>query len=78
MESTEKYYSFYNSGTLETPNDIYVINFNRNGISDQLNVGNFQINLAALSGSGIVNSQHTGSKVKVSGSTPIILSLIDN
>lgn len=78
LDPNEKYFTFYDSGSLKTPDDIYVINFYRNGLSDKLDIGNFEINLAELSGSGVPNNVHTGSNVKVSGSTPNILSLIDN
>jgi hypothetical protein len=78
LDPNEKYFTFYDSGSLKTPDDIYVINFYRNGLSDKLDIGNFEINLAELSGSGVPNNVHTGSKVRVSGSTPNILSLIDN
>ena len=60
--------------------DFYAININRDKFGDKLDPGNFQVNIAILSGSGIVNSQHTGSKVKVSGSgaTQQYISLIDD
>lgn len=55
---------------------IYVINFYRDGISDKLDPGNFQINLSELSGSFYANNVHTGSNVKVA--SPKIMSLIDD
>ena len=58
--------------------DVYVINFNRDGLSHGIDPGNFEINLAELSGSGKTNNIHTGSNVQVSGSNPKILRLIDN
>ena len=78
LDPLETNFSFYDTGSSETPNDVYIINFYRDGLSDKLDIGNFEINLAALSGSGKVNSQHTGSKVQISGSNPKILRLIDN
>ena len=78
LDPQEKYFKFYATGSENTSDDVYVINFYRTGLSDKLDTGNFEINLAALSGSGIVNNEHTGSKVKVSGSNPVVLSLIDN
>lgn len=78
LEPPETTFKFYNSGTQNTPSDIYVINFNRDGLSHRIDPGNFEINLAELSGSGIPNNFHTGSNVMVSGSTPKILRLIDN
>ena len=69
-------FSFVSSSTLvETPH-IYVINFYRDGIIDRLDAGNFQINLAELSGSFYANNVHTGSNVKVA--SPKIMSLIDD
>ncbi len=78
LDPSEKYFKFYDSGSLKTPDDIYVINYYRKGLSDKLDIGNFEINIAELSGSGINNNVHTGSNVKVSGSNPKILSFIDN
>lgn len=56
--------------------DIYAINFYREGISDKLDPGNFQINLAYLNGNSYDNNLHTGSNVTV-GSTKI-MQFIDN
>lgn len=78
LEPPQTAFKFYNAGSENTPNDIYVINFNRDGLNHRIDPGNFEINLAALSGSGIPNNVHTGSNVKVSGSNPAILRLIDN
>jgi hypothetical protein len=78
LDPHEKYFTFYDGGSVNTPDDIYVINYYRNGLSDKLDIGNFEINIAELSGSGIANNVHTGSNVKVSGSNPKILTLIDN
>lgn len=78
LDPDERHFSFYDGGEVNTPDDIYVINYYRNGLSDKLDIGNFEINIAELSGSGISNNVHTGSNVKVSGSNPKILSFIDN
>ena len=78
LDPHEKYFTFYDAGEVNTPDDIYVINYYRNGLSDKLDIGNFEINIAELSGSGISNNFHTGSNVKVSGSNPKILTFIDN
>ena len=78
LDPHEKEFTFYNFGSENTPNDIYVINFYRNGLSDKLDIGNFEINIAELSGSGKANNVHTGSNVKVSGSNPNVISLIDD
>lgn len=69
-------FSFVSESVNITSEDVYVINFNRNGIKDRLDPGNFQINLSELSGSFFTNNEHTGSNVKV-GSTKII-HLIDD
>lgn len=58
--------------------DFYAININREKYGDKLDPGNFEINLAALSGSGKVNAEHTGSKVEISGSNPNVITLIDD
>lgn len=58
--------------------DFYAININREKYGDKLDPGNFEISFAALSGSGKVNAEHTGSKVQVSGSNPTIITLIDD
>lgn len=68
---------FYLSGS--TPMyDFYAINFNRSKVGDKLDPGNFELCIAALSGSGKVNSSHTGSAVQISGSNPTIIRLIDD
>lgn len=67
-------------------NSIYAVNFNRARIKDKLDPGNWQLNLATLSGS-IVNSTNTGSAVRAlsigvkssnSLTTGSIISLIDD
>jgi hypothetical protein len=58
--------------------DFYVININRDKFGDKLDPGNFEINFAALSGSGYANNVHTGSNVHVSGSSPNVITLIDD
>jgi hypothetical protein len=77
LDPYEKYFTFYDGGETNTPDDIYVINYYRNGLSDKLDIGNFEINIAELSGSGKANNVHTGSNVAVSSSNKV-LSLIDN
>jgi hypothetical protein len=76
-ESSPGFVSF-NTGIIDIPNDVYVIKFNRHHFGDRLDIGNFELNLAQLSGSYFNNDVHTGSNVKVSGSNPRILSLVDN
>jgi hypothetical protein len=60
---------------------IYVLNFNRARFREKLDPGNLEINLAVLSGSAVVNNEHTGSNVKplVSGQTGYgVIRLIDD
>lgn len=63
------------SATIES-DDVYVINFNRNGIKDKLDPGNFEINLASLNGSSFGNNFFTGSNVQIGNTN--ILQLIDD
>lgn len=74
-QSLPKFSFVSQSQTLES-DDIYIINFYRNGLSDRLDPGNFQINLAYLSGSFYANNVHTGSNVKVGSS--FVMNLIDD
>jgi len=69
-------FSFVSESVSLESDDIYVINFNRKGLSNKLDPGNFQINLAYLSGSFYANNVHTGSNVKVGSS--FVMSLIDD
>lgn len=69
---------FFLSASNEPIEDFYVININRDKFGDKLDPGNFEINIASLSGSGYANNVHTGSNVIVSGSTPTIITLIDD
>jgi len=55
---------------------IFAININRARLKDRLDPGNFQLNLAQLSGS-LPNASHTGSNVAVSASNKIT-QLIDD
>lgn len=77
MEATQSRFMFLDSGSANTPKDIYVINYYRNGLSHKLDLGNFEINLAELNGTAYPNNYYTGSNVQVSSSNKV-LSLIDN
>jgi hypothetical protein len=66
------------SGSTDYMADFYVININRDKFGDKMDPGNFEINIAELSGSGKANNVHTGSNVRVSGSNPNIITLIDD
>jgi len=67
-----------NDSTSTTLYHFYAINFNRSKVGDKLDPGNFELCIAALSGSGKINSSHTGSAVQISGSNPEIIKLIDD
>jgi len=58
-------------------NQIYVVNLNRARLKDRLDPGNFQLNLATLSGSAVANASHTGSNVFVVTAGQVV-SLIDD
>jgi hypothetical protein len=77
MEATQSRFTFLDSGSANTPKDVYVINYYRNGLSHKLDLGNFEINLAELNGTAYPNRYYTGSNVQVSSSNKV-LSLIDN
>jgi hypothetical protein len=57
---------------------IYTINLNRARIKDKLDPGNWQLELAQLSGSFFANASHTGSNVKVAMPGASVVSLIDD
>lgn len=78
MDSDFDMFTFYENGIIDNSDDIYVIKFYRNHFGDKIDIGNFELNLVELSGSLITNNVHTGSNVKVSGSNPKLISLIDN
>jgi len=65
-------------GATEQIKHFYAININRDKFGDKMDPGNFEINIAELSGSGKANNVHTGSNVQVSGSTPQYITLIDD
>jgi hypothetical protein len=70
-------HGFYLSGSTEPLEDFYVININRDKFGDKMDPGNFEINIAELSGSGKANNVHTGSNVSVK-SSPSIITLVDD
>jgi len=77
LDSSETQFSFYTNGVATSSADVYVVNFYRNGLSDRLDPGNFEINLAELTGTAYANNLFTGSNVAVSSSNKVV-SLIDN
>ena len=50
LESNETEFKFYTNGVLGSRGDIYIINFNRDSLSDRIDPGNFEINLKSLDG----------------------------
>lgn len=76
LEEPERTFKFYNSGTEIESNDIYVINFYRNALSDRIDPGNFEVALRPLNGDTYPNNTYTGSNVQPSGST--VYTFIDN
>jgi hypothetical protein len=77
LDGDQKQFVTYTNGTASNSNDVYVINFYSEGLSDKLDIGNFEINLAELNGTAYSNNFYTGSNVAVSSSNKI-LRLIDN
>ena len=66
-------------------NEIYILNFNRARVREKLDPGNFEVSLAQLSGSapsgivnGFANNAHTGSNVKLSGTSNFIQIIDDS
>jgi hypothetical protein len=70
-------FTFNSGSSTENSDDIYVISLNRARLKDTLDPGNWQLNLATLSGSAVANSVHTGSNVKVKGDNTFV-SLVDD
>lgn len=77
LDSTETQFTFYTNGIATQSKDVYVLNFFRNGLSDRLDPGNFQLSLAQLTGTAYANNVFTGSNVQVSSSNYIV-HLIDS
>ncbi|WWT39515.1 hypothetical protein [Microcystis phage Mel-JY01] len=53
LEEPERKFKFKNSGIETESNDIYVLNFYRNALSDRIDPGNFEIPLKSLSTSAV-------------------------
>jgi len=77
LEDIETKFTFYNTGSVETPKDVYFIRFYRESFDDSLDPGNFEVSLRELNGKLYANNVYTGSNVAVSSSNKII-TLIDN
>ncbi len=74
---TDKKFTF--NGT--DSDSCYFLNFNRTRMREKLDEGNFELTLAMLSGSmsaGVPNAAHTGSNVRVSGTSEYIQIIDDS
>jgi hypothetical protein len=77
LNTSDDIFTFNSASTSQNSDDIYVVTLNRARIKDSLDPGNWQLNLATLSGSAVANNVHTGSNVQVKGDNSFI-QLIDN
>jgi hypothetical protein len=71
-------FTFYTNGQPTASKDIYIINFNRRGMSDRVDPGNWEIALAELRGGSYANNVFTGSNVAVSSSNKILTFIDDS
>jgi len=74
---TDKKFTFNSSDS----DSCYFLNFNRTRMREKLDEGNFELTLAMLSGSmsaGVPNAAHTGSNVRVSGTSEYIQIIDDS
>lgn len=78
LDQPDTQFTFYTNGQPTASNDVYVINFYRDGLSDRLDPGNFQLAFAKLNGAAWSNNVHTGSHVTVASASASILTFIDN
>ena len=76
LEPGDTQFTFDSGNSNRSSDHIYVINLNRSALKEKLDPGNWQLSLATLSGSHVVNSVHTGSNVRISGSR--LITLIDD
>jgi len=74
LEPGDSTFTFANNTNSD---NIYIINFNRARLRQKLDPGNWEIWLATLSGSSVINAAHTGSNVKPKGDGTYI-KLIDD
>ena len=73
LDPTDTTFTF--NGT--NSDSIYAINIQRNRLKEKLDVGNMELWLAPLSGSGFANASHTGSAVQLNSAASTI-KLIDD
>jgi len=78
LDEPNRVFNFITNGEITSSRDIYAINFYRNGLSDRLDPGNFELALAELSGSFFANNVHTGSNVKISTSNKVMTFIDDS
>lgn len=78
LDQPDTQFTFYTNGQPTASKDVYVINFFRDGLSDRLDPGNFQLAFAKLHGAAWANNVHTGSNVTIESGSASILTFIDN
>lgn len=71
-------FTFYTNGVPTASKDVYVVNFSRIGMSDRVDPGNWEIDLAELRGGSYANNVFTGSNVAVSSSNKILTFIDDS
>lgn len=71
-------FTFYTNGVPTASKDVYVVNFSRIGMSDRIDPGNWEIDLAELRGGSYANNVFTGSNVAVSSSNKVLTFIDDS
>ncbi len=78
LDLPETQFTFYTNGQPTASKDVYVINFNRRGMSDRVDPGNWELALTELRGGSYANNVFTGSNVAVSSSNKILTFIDDS
>lgn len=78
LDEPNRVFNFTTNGVVTSSRDIYAINFYRNGLSDRLDPGNFELALAELNGGAYANNVHTGSNVAISSSNKVFTFIDDS
>jgi hypothetical protein len=78
LEMPETQFTFYTNGQPTSSKDFYVINFSRTGMSDRVDPGNWELDLAELRGGSYANNVFTGSNVAVSSSNKVLTFIDDS
>jgi hypothetical protein len=71
-------FTFYTNGIPTSSKDVYVINFSRTGMSDRIDPGNWELDMAELRGGSYANNVFTGSNVAVSSSNKVLTFIDDS